>query len=376
MLAVLTFGLVWLTAVVPSAEASFPGRNGLIAFAGEGPPFNTNRVPEGAWTIRVVNPRSGRTRQLTRVSRRCGRRGWTWGDYEPSFSASGRLLVYVHSDECDPRTPDGIYVMRADGSGRRLIRRTHLDRDIDSTEALEFPAFSPSARFVAFDDYLQEMHIIRMPLPHEAALSINCQFNGTRCRTFELARYLYPGQPRFSSTGRLAVTLTVDRGAYDAGHIGTVAFDGEGLRLVGPPRLVTHSRRDGQPDWSPRADRIVFQREKSTSRALNGDVFVAPAGGERHRRPRRLTETRDAFFPVWSPNGRRIAYVRGRFGLNGTLWTMRARDGRAQRLVATDVVIDRIGWQPRPRYCALVDARSANPANRNSSARRRGSRRP
>jgi hypothetical protein len=141
------------------------------------------------------------------------------------------------------------------------------------------------------------MHIIRVPLSHQPALRINCTFSETRCQTFELARYLYPGQPSFSSTGRLAVTLTVDRGAYDAGHIGTIGFDGEGLRLVGPLRLATRSRRDGMPDWSPGADSIVFQREKFTGRAYNGDVFVAPAGGERHRRPRRLTETRDAFFP-------------------------------------------------------------------------------
>ena len=136
MLAVPTFALVWLAAVVPSAEASFPGRNGLIAFAGEGPPFNTKRVPEGAWTIRVVNPRSGRARQLTHVPRRCGRRGWTWGDGEVSYSASGRLLAYSHVDSCDPRTADGLYIMRADGSGRRLIRRMTLDED----DLPEYPA--------------------------------------------------------------------------------------------------------------------------------------------------------------------------------------------------------------------------------------------
>src|SRR4051812_18936355 len=85
-------------AAVPAAEASFPGRNGLIAFAGEGPPFN--RFRQGAFTIRGVNPRSGRVRQLTHVPRRCGRDGWAWADTDPSFSASGRLLTYLHIGDC------------------------------------------------------------------------------------------------------------------------------------------------------------------------------------------------------------------------------------------------------------------------------------
>ena len=136
--------LVALAAAVASwmlgpslAEASFPGQNGLIAFPREGPPFNKARNPEGAWTIWVVNPRSGRTRQLTHVPARCGRRGWTWGDGEPSYSASGRLLTYSHIDSCDPRTKDGIYVMRADGSRRRLIREMTADPD----DIPEYPVF-------------------------------------------------------------------------------------------------------------------------------------------------------------------------------------------------------------------------------------------
>ena len=137
-MAVWALAVVWFSAVVVGAEASFPGRNGLIAFAGEGPPFNTKHT-EGAWTIRVVNPRSGRTRQLTHVPRRCTRRGWTWSDSEPSYSAAGRRLAYYHEDSCDPRTADGLYIMRADGSERRLIRRMTSDEN----DIPEYPAISP-----------------------------------------------------------------------------------------------------------------------------------------------------------------------------------------------------------------------------------------
>ena len=99
----------------PVAEASLPGRNGVIAFGRE--------VPRGdaISTLWTVDPQSGRVRQLTHVSRRCGRDP-LWLDEYPSFSPSGRLIAYRHESSCGPRSPTGIYVMRSDGSGRRLIR--------------------------------------------------------------------------------------------------------------------------------------------------------------------------------------------------------------------------------------------------------------
>jgi Tol biopolymer transport system component len=106
------------------------------------------------------------------------------------------------------------------------------------------------------------------------------------------------------------------------------------------------------PDWSPTGDRIVFHRETWTGRRFEGNIFTAPAHARRPRRPKRLTATRDAFFPVWSPNRRFIAYVRDSNAFlagPGSLWIMQD-DGRRQRLVTTGLVTDgRISWQPRPR---------------------------
>jgi Tol biopolymer transport system component len=105
------------------------------------------------------------------------------------------------------------------------------------------------------------------------------------------------------------------------------------------------------PDWSPTGDRIVLHRERFLRQRVEGNVFIAPAHARRPRRPRRLTETRDAFFPVWSPNGRYIAYVRdpNTFLGPGSMWIMRASDGRGQRLVVSRIISDKISWQPLPR---------------------------
>lgn len=320
-----------------AAEASFPGRNGLIAFVREGPPFDRQPPREGgAWTIWVADPTTGRTRQLTQVPQRCGRRGWSWQDEGASFSASGRLVAYVHEDSCDPRTPNGIYLMRADGSGRRLIRRTATE------EIKEFPAFSPSGALLAFSELYGDTSVLRIRPPHAERNLTYCPSGYFPCPP---SRYSQVVQPAWSPTGKLAVTLSGPEGEGDIGHIGTISRDRKGLRLV------TRSRRDAMPDWSPGGDRIVFHRQTWTGRAFKGNVLVAPARGKRHRRPTRLTETRDAYFPVWSPNGRDIAYVRdpNAFLGPGSLWIMRANDGGEQRLVATNLISGRISWQPRPR---------------------------
>jgi Tol biopolymer transport system component len=322
-LAVVSTVLVGLASAVPAAEASFPGRNGLIAFAREGPPFELTPPVLGAQTIWLVDPRSGRTRQLTHIPGRCGRAGFTWDDSEPSFSASGHLVVYTHFDSCDPRTPDGIYAIRSDGSGRRLIWRATSE-----VQTPVFPALSPSGRLLAFSEDGGPTFMTSFRRPRrERELSLSAE------------RYYLPDQPAWSSTGRLALTLH-----SFTGHIGTVTAGGKDLRLV------TRSTRDAMPDWSPTGDRIVFQRQKEMGR-IKADVLTAPARGERQRRPMRLTATRDAFFPVWSPDGRYIAYVRAPDfrSTKGSLWIMRAADGEGQRLVAAGVTADRISWQPRPR---------------------------
>ena len=236
--------------------------------------------------------------------------------------------VYAHSDHCDPRASDGIYVIRPNGSGRRRLPiNTSLDDEYAS------PGLSPSARRLAFGDGPFATYISSLaPRPSEREL---------RFPRFDQIAY-----PAWSVTGRLAVG--VGQSAF-SGHVATVAPSGKDLHLV------TRSTRDSLPDWSPTADRIVFQRWKDNPAddAINpkrSDILVASARARRTNRPVRLTHTRDAFSPVWSPDGRDIAYVRGLTFNSGSLAILRARDGAQRRLIANHVeVFSRISWQPRPR---------------------------
>jgi Tol biopolymer transport system component len=305
---------------VPIAEASFPCRNGLLAYSRIGSEFG----PPFQATIWLIDPRSGRERPLTHVDRRC--RGEDWEDFDPSFSPSGRFIVYTHTDSCGARIADGVYVIRADGRKRR-----HIPID-DSAVEYRFPGFSPSGRLLVFEREEEAVFITSLARP-------------ARDGELQLAREDYTALfPTWGANGRLALVVGSDN---VGGHIATVNADGKRLRLV------TRSARDSMPHWSPNADRIVFERRKENPATAplqyRSDILVAPARAKGPVRPKRLTHTRDVFNPTWSPDGRLIGYVRDRPS-ESFLAIMRARDGRRQRLLTKNVHPDsRISWQPRPR---------------------------
>jgi hypothetical protein len=188
---------------VPLVEASFPGKNGLLA---------VSRFDPLIWdtTIWLVDPRSGRARELTRMPRRCRGPGPTWEDGDPSFSASDRLIVYQHYDDCASRMPNGIYVIRPDGRGRRRLPVNPIASN---------PAFSPSGRLLAFGRsgsvFIRDLK--RPPPARELGDP----------RPSLLRQW---SAPSWGVSGQLALTVGATTGRR--GHIATVRPNGSGLRLV------------------------------------------------------------------------------------------------------------------------------------------------
>ena len=79
-----------------------------------------------------------------------------------------------------------------------------------------------------------------------------------------------------------------------------------------------------------RPGKIAFSRSSARTFPSNGDIWTETRSG----RQRRLTHTRrvDETDPVFSPNGRTIAYVR-RAGGNADIWVMRANGTRKRLLI-------------------------------------------
>jgi len=70
-------------------------------------------------------------------------------------------------------------------------------------------------------------------------------------------------------------------------------------------RLTQHKEKDGQADWSPRGDRIVFV----SGRTGKGDLYLLDVAT---RVLTRLTQGGKEFlYPQWSPDGKRIVFMAG-----------------------------------------------------------------
>lgn len=151
--------------------------------------------------------------------------------------------------------------------------------------------------------------------------------------------------PAWSPDGRqIAFLLSDARNVWGTAVLSTVSADKPGA----VKRLHTPLSAPGKPTWSPDGLRIalsVLQPYSSRFReGISKILLVSPAGQpDRYISPlvNRTLATRGKNGPVWSPDGRHMAYIQ-----DGVLWTVPVQpDGTA-------------AGQPRQLTTALADAPS------------------
>lgn len=294
LVSIVALGL--LTVAAPSASATFPGRNGRIAYVGND------------FDIHTVRPDGTGDRRLTS----------TGINLEPAWNPAGTKIAFTSS-----RTGNSdLFIMDADGSHLVQVTRRATDE--------RNPQWSPDGRQLAFtSDRTGAPQIFRIAAepPFGIPVQLTAKFDGGGFFSLAWApdgRTILGG---FSGTDRyLNDVVSIYRFS---------AVDGSRLRYV----------TSGQePDVRPQGDRIVYRGGDYTN------IYTAnrDGTGEIQVTHEPVTASGDVWNadPTWSPDGALLTYFHADGGHPDRSGVYVSKpDGTGARLLVDGADP---AWQPRP----------------------------
>ncbi|MDX6639706.1 MAG: hypothetical protein QOF12_717 [Solirubrobacteraceae bacterium] len=221
------------------------------------------------------------------------------------------------------------YVARSDGRLVLVARSGHTVHALLAGGTIADPAYSPLGRRLA---------VARSSASGSDIWVLDLDGRDLRQLTPTGAR---AAAPTWSPAG--------DQVAYADGRAGQRHIDAIGAEGVGIRALTSGGSDQHAPAWSVR-NRIAY-----VARTPRGDaIFSVGAGGGKSVR---LTHARaDDSDPSWSPDGTRIAFVRG-----GAIWVMAGNGRRAHRVVAVAAgPAAAPSWSPDGRRLAFSAGRAGH----------------
>ena len=258
-----------------------------IAFASE---------RDGNYEIYVMGSDGSNPRNLTNDSA---------SDSSPVWSPDGRHIAFASERDGNYE----IYVMGSDGSNPRNLTN-------DSAGDF-FPSWSPDGRHIAFAserDGNYEIYVM--------------DSDGSDPRN--LTKYPASDEfPSWSPDGRHIAFVSDRDGNYEI-----YVMDSDGSN---PRRLTNDSAPDSSPVWSPDGRHIAFHSERDgdsemppddrlafhSERDRGSEIYVMDSDGSNRRR---LTNHLAwDFSPVWSPDGRHIAFASEQYG-SFEIYVMKLRE--------------------------------------------------
>jgi TolB protein len=279
-----------MLAVASSADATFPGQNGKIAFSRSSP---------SSAQIYSVNPDGTGDGKISSTAGAI--------DDHPAWSPDGRRIAFTSYRSFSGAA---IYVMNADGSGARML-----------VDGGEHPAWSPDGSKILLTS------ISGMIGGNIDIWVINVDGHALTRLTDHPAIDIYP---TWSPDGQ-KIAFASNRTNY---AIWTMNANGSNETLIGGPN-------GNEPSWSPDGTKIAFSGYDGSNQ-----VWVMNADGTNQLK---ITNGLVSYSPSWSPDGTKIAFVRDLdpgFAFNEVIHVMNV-DGTGITQVASGVA-KWPDWQPRP----------------------------
>jgi TolB protein len=188
------------------------------------------------------------------------------------------------------------------------------------------------------------------------------QVNPVRAFAHTIADEVHKEQRGLNGIARTKIAFSSDRDGErirgpvgDRGISNIYMADYDGARQQ---RVTISKSLDISPVWSPDGRSIAF----SSWRTNFQDIYVLyPYGGPELQNPTKGNAAKQNYLPAWSPDGSKLAFTSNRDG-NAEIYVMN-RDGSGVRRLTNNPAIDTTPtWSPTGAQIAFTSDRSGSPA--------------